>query len=281
MTQKIVLVTGTSSGIGLATAKILAEHGYTVFSTVRKMSDEQQLTGFPNLTPLIMDVTDGDSIKKAINKVQAKLKPADEVVGLVNNAGIAVSGPLGYMALEEIRIQFEVNVIGLLAVTQAFLPLLRAGNIPGRVINLSSVAGRVASPFLGAYAASKHAVEAISDALRRELMPFGIKVVVIQPGPIATPIWTKGKATADLYTETPYRPVLKGVQKYFISQGEAGLPPTAVAKVVLTALEHPNPNSRYLVTQNKAEVYLSRLLPDKILDRMIFRAMHFERITNQ
>ena len=277
--QKVIVVTGASTGIGLATAQYLARRGYTVFGSVRKAVAGEQFVNHPNLEALLMDVTDEASIKSALQQVQTHLQPDDEVVGLVNNAGIAVSGPLAHVPLDQVRQQFEVNVIGLLGVTQAFLPLLQSGCTPGRIVNISSVAGRVATPFLGPYAASKHAVEALSDTLRRELMPFGVKVIVIQPGPIATPIWSKGAdESIQLYKHTPYGTLLQGVQKYLVSKGRTGLPPEAVARIVLHVFTIANPRTRYLVTQGKLEAYFSRFLPDKSLDQMIFKRMRLDRI---
>ncbi len=277
--RKIVVVTGISTGIGWATAKLLAQRGYIIYGSVRTARAANQFIDRPNLRPLLMDVRDEATIQRAAQTVQAELGPSDEVVGVVNNAGIAVSGPLAHVPLDKVREQFEVNVVGLLAVTQAFLPLLQSGQIPGRIINISSVAGRVATPFLGLYAASKHAVEALSDSLRRELMPFGLKVIVIQPGPTATPIWEKGgDETIQLYAQTPYGTLLKNLQQYFARRGKAGLPPENVAKVVLHALTIPNPRTRYLVTQGKLGTYFSRILPDKSLDRLMFERMGLDKI---
>lgn len=277
--KNVIIVTGASTGIGLATAQYLARRGYTVFGSVRKARAGEQFAHYPNLKPLLMDVTDETSVQNALQQVRSSLQGSDEVVGLVNNAGIAVSGPLAHVPLEAVRKQFEVNVIGLLGVTQAFLPLLQSGRTPGRIVNISSVAGRIATPFLGPYAASKHAVEALSDALRRELMPFGVKVIVIQPGPIATPIWDKGAdESIKLYKHTPYGTLLYGLQKYFVSKGKTGLPPEAVARIVLHVLTITTPRTRYLVTQGKLEAYFSRFLPDKSLDQMIFKRMRLDRI---
>ena len=279
--KRAIIVTGASTGIGLATAHKLAQQGYYVFGSVRTAAAAEQLTGHANLKPLLMDVTDEVSIKMAAESVAVSLNSQDQLLGLVNNAGIAVSGPLAYVPLDEVRRQFEVNVIGLLAVTQAFLPLLQTGPISGRIINISSVAGRVATPFLGLYSASKHAVEALSDSLRRELMPFGIKVIVIQPGPISTPIWHKGAdESLRLYADTPYSAVLQSLQKYFVGKSKTGLPPEAVARVVLHTFRVPNPRTRYLVTQGKLGAYVSRMLPDKSLDRVIFKRMRLHRLTD-
>ncbi len=279
MARKIVVVTGTSTGIGQATAELLAKRGYTVFASVRKEADGAQYDANPNIHPLLMDVTDHAAVKAGAETVAAFLKPGDSVVGLVNNAGIAVAGPISHVSLSAVRKQFEVNVIGLLATTQAFLPLLQAGNPRGRVVNISSVAGKMTSPFLGIYSASKHAVEAISDALRREQMPFGIKVVVIEPGPIATPIWDKGtEVTANKFRDTEYAPIIKRFMRYFVEQGRKGLPPQSVAALILTALETPNPKTRYLITPNRMQFLLSIWLPEKMVDNNIYKQLGMDAI---
>ncbi len=277
MARKIVVVTGTSSGIGQAATHVLAKQGYTVFASVRKENDGEQYAATPNIYPLLMNVTDHNAVNTAAETVQSFLQPDDSVVGLVNNAGIAVGGPISHVPLLAVQKQFEVNVIGLLAVTQAFLPLLQAGNPRGRVVNISSVAGKMSSPFVGIYAASKHAVEAISDALRREQMPFGVKVVVIEPGPIATPIWNKGTNTT-IYDKTEYAPIIKRFMRYFVEQGKKGLPPEAVGRLILTALETPKPKTRYLITPNRMQFLMSQWLPDKMVDNNIYKQLGMDKI---
>lgn len=191
-----VVITGAATGIGAACANRLAHTGFHVFAGVRKTEDGaalQQAIG-DQVTPLLLDVTNGEQIAAAQAAVTTMVGERG-LAGLVNNAGIAVGGPLEFMPLDEFHRQMEVNVYGALAVTQAFLPLLRQAK--GRIINMSSIAGLAASPFLGPYAASKFALEALSDALRLELHPWEIEVVLIEPGNIATPIWQKGLAFAD------------------------------------------------------------------------------------
>lgn len=281
MARKIVIVTGASTGIGLAGVEAFAKQGYTVFGTVRKSEDAERLRQIPNVHPLMADVTDHTALATAAAEVEAFLQADDSVVGLVNNAGIAVSGPISDVPLKWVKAQFDVNVIGLLAVTQAFLPMLKRG-VPGRIVNISSVAGKVVSPFLGVYAASKHAVEALSDAIRRELMPFGVKVVIIEPGPIATPIWDKGVEEAvEFYADTPYAPVLKRLIKYFVTGGKNGLPPADVGELILSVVESPNPKTRYLITPEKASFWMGRLLPDKWFDKILYNRLGMAEIAKK
>lgn len=263
-----VIVTGASTGIGAATALHLARHGFQVFGTVRQTADGKPLEA-SGVTPVFMDVTDRDSIAAARQVVVANLG-GTPLAGLVNNAGIQVAGPIEHLSLDDLRRVLEVNVVGVVAATQAFLPELRAGR--GRIVNISSVSGRVALPFGGAYSASKFALEALSDSLRRELLPSGVHVVVIQPGSIATPIWRK-VAQTDLapYRGTPYQSVLASVRENIVKRGERGLPPDAVAQAVLRALTVRRPPNRILVVRHPLRTWLLRLLPDRLVDRAVAR----------
>ena len=193
-------MTGASTGIGAACVDLLVEKGFLVFASVRKDSDAAALTARhgASVIPLLFDVTDAESIAAAARDVEARLE-GETLAGLVNNAGVAVPGPLLHLPIDDFRRQIEVNLIGQLRIIQAFAPLLGAGaqrrGAPGRIVNMSSVAGRFAAPFLGAYAASKFGLEGMSDALRRELIVYGVDVVLIEPGMIATPIWDKAEET--------------------------------------------------------------------------------------
>lgn len=274
--MRFVLITGTSTGIGLATAMRLAAAGFHVFAGVRTGADGERVraAGGRNLTPLILDVTDPEAIAAAAERVAAEVGDAG-LAGLVNNAGIAVSGPLAHLPLDDFRRQLEVNLTGVLAVTQAFLPLLGAradhGAPPGRIVNISSVSGRIAAPFVGAYAASKHGVEALSDSLRRELSVYGIKVVVIQPGRIRTPIWEKVGETAR-YEGTVYGPVLERLARRNRERLTRGLPPEVVARAVHRALVAKKPKIRQALPDERWLGWvLPRLLPDSWLDRAIER----------
>src|ERR1700730_7250159 len=197
--RRAVVVTGASTGIGRATALHLDRLGFRVFAGVRREADAEELkkAATQRLSTLLIDVTDGDGVRAAAERVEQE--SPEGLAGLVNNAGIAVGGPLEFVPIDAVRYQFEVNVIGMVAVTQALLPSLRKGH--GRIVNIGSVGGRTAAPFVGPYAASKHAVEAFTESLRQELRPWGIWVAVIEPGAIATPIWEKGKQGADQLVE--------------------------------------------------------------------------------
>jgi NAD(P)-dependent dehydrogenase (short-subunit alcohol dehydrogenase family) len=282
--MKAVVITGASTGIGFATAAELTRHGYHVFGSVRRTVDAErlQMALGASVTPLLFDVTDQHAVAHAAAQVQAQVGNAG-LMGLVNNAGVAVAGPLLHLPVDELRQQFEVNLFGLLTVTQAFLPLLGAYRFaphpPGRIVNMSSVSGRLALPFLGPYAASKHAVEALSDTLRRELLIYGIDVIIIQPGPVRTPIWDKAEQLeVSRYAETDYAPVLTKMQQHTIARGRAGLPPEQIASLIRQALEHPHPKTRYAApTHGLTRWLLPRWLPDRWLDQMVARRLGLHR----
>jgi len=269
--SRAVLVTGASTGIGRATALYLAARGFRVFASVRRDKDAAEL---PGATPVVLDVTDADSIRDASDAVSRAL--GDEgLAGLVNNAGIAVSGPLEFLEMSEIRRQFDVNLFGQVAVTQAFLPLLRRAN-GGRIVNMSSISGRIAAPLLGPYSMSKFALESFSDALRRELEPFGLSVSVVEPGVIKTPIWDKGvDSSKERVARMPARALelyggrIETLRKLAQEMGERGAPPDEVAKAVHHALVSKRPRTRYLVGFDaKLTAKLVWLLPDRVIDRL-------------
>lgn len=271
-----IVVTGVSSGIGAAVARRLAQRGHHVFGSVRRAEAAAALAAElgPAFTPLVFDVRDEASIRAAAEAVAGRLG-GRRLAGLVNNAGIAVPGPLALLPLAEFRDQIEVNTVGPLAVTQAFLPLLgtdpaRAGS-PGRIVNISSVAGRMSAPFLGAYAASKHALEGFSESLRRELLLFGIDVVVVAPGAVATPIWDKAEAVETApYAASPYAAPLAAFRDYALTTGRKGLPPEAIADAVATALFAPRPPVRIPVVKGKLFNWtVPMALPRRVVDRVI------------
>jgi NAD(P)-dependent dehydrogenase (short-subunit alcohol dehydrogenase family) len=274
-----VLISGASTGIGRACSEHLDGLGFTVFAGVRKQSDADALRGARSgrTQPLMLDVTESESIASAMRTVD-EAAPAG-LAGLVNNAGISVGGPLEFVPIDEWRRQLEVNFIGQVAVTQACLPALRKAR--GRVVNMTSIGGRLASPFLGPYNASKYALEAVTDALRLELRQFGVEVAAIEPGAVATPIWEKGRAsveqaTADMPAEALklYSAGMAAISR-FISLGErTGVPPLEVARAVEHALTASRPKTRYVVGRDaKMRLALTRLLPTRVMDRVVVRAM--------
>jgi NAD(P)-dependent dehydrogenase (short-subunit alcohol dehydrogenase family) len=275
-----VVVTGASSGIGEACARRLAGLGFQVFAGVRKPEDGERLVReISGVTAVRIDVTDADSIAAAAASVNEAT--SGRLAGLVNNAGIAVPAPIEHQPIDDFRQQIEVNLIGQVAVTQAFIAQLRAAR--GRIVNVSSIGGRVAVPLLGAYAASKFALEGVSDVLRRELRPWGIEVAVIEPGTIATPIWDKGIASGDALeaamgpdAKRDYGPLIATVRTASEDGAKSGLPPDAVAKDVAHALTARKPRTRYLVGREaKSRGTAARFLPDRFLDRAIARVMRW------
>jgi NAD(P)-dependent dehydrogenase (short-subunit alcohol dehydrogenase family) len=281
---RAALVTGASTGIGAATALRLDAAGWTVFAGVRREADGAALRGrsTSRLRPVILDVTDQATIAAARDTVAAAVGEAG-LAGLVNNAGIAVAGPLEYLPLHDLRRQLEVNVVGLVAVTQAFLPLLRRAR--GRIVNVGSVSGLLAAPLTGAYCASKFAVEGLTDSLRRELRPFGLQVALVQPGDIATPIWersaTAGRALeAQLSAEARerYGRAIAAAQAYVETVVRKASPAEEVAATIAAALTAARPRTRYLVGKNAAvQAWLARWTPDRTLDALLEREIGLPR----
>lgn len=268
-----VLVTGTSTGIGHSTALELARRGWRVFAGVRKEADGEALKreAQGEVHIVLLDVADEASIDAAAALLAEQT--GGELHGLVNNAGVYLGGPLELMRPDEIRKTLDVNVTGLLLLTRACLPLLRAAQ--GRIVNISSISGLIAMPGVSVYAASKHAVEAVTDALRVELQPFGIKVIAVEPGGVKTPIWDKGakrdaaaredRGTAE--TRELYAPLVRLLEKLNAKPG--GLPPEALAEVVTEALESAKPKNRYLVGKDAKALKLLTRLPDVLRDKTI------------
>jgi NAD(P)-dependent dehydrogenase (short-subunit alcohol dehydrogenase family) len=274
-----VLVTGASKGIGQACALRLAARGHLVFAGVRRAQDGDILhdRGGQQIVPLILDVTDSAAIENATAAIAQRVG-AEGLAGLVNNAGIALAGPLEFLPVSELRRQFEVNVIGQIAVTQALLPLLRKAR--GRIVNIGSIAGRSALPIVGAYAASKHALEALSDALRVELLPWGIQVALIEPGVIATPIWQTSIDTAERTLATLpdnarqyYGRIMDALKRRAQGGAVRGLPAERVAQVVEHALFDRKPRTRYVVGRDARVRLLLQKLPDRWRDRLIARRL--------
>ncbi len=272
--MKHVVITGVSSGIGQATTAELVAHGYHVLGSVRRPDDARPLQERfgDHFTALTFDVTDQEAVRRSAEAAGALLGERS-LAGLVNNAGIAVPGPLMYLSLDDYRHQFEVNVLGVIAVTQAFLPLLGARDAapaPGRIINISSVSGQLALPFFSPYAASKHALEAISHSLRRELMLYGIDVIIVGPGSVRTPIWDKAaQIDTSPFEDTVYGPFLRRAQQMAVSHGRNSMPVDRVARVIRQALESPRPRVRYAVVNSWLSNWLlTRVLPARWVDRI-------------
>jgi NAD(P)-dependent dehydrogenase (short-subunit alcohol dehydrogenase family) len=274
-----VLVTGASTGIGRTTALRLDGSGWRVFAGVRKEADAESLRqeASPNLVPVILDVTDPEQIAAAAARIDAESDGGLD--GLVNNAGVAVPGPLETIPLEDLRRQLEVNLVAYVAVTQAMLPAIRRAE--GRVVFLSSIGGRVAFPFAGPYHASKFATEAIGDVFRQELRPWGIEVAIIEPGSIDTPIWDRGQdEAAEIEAKSPQTNLLYGAaidkfRKVIEDTAERGIPPEKVAKAISHALESSRPKTRYLVGLDaKLQARIQPLIPTRLLDRIVARQLN-------
>jgi NAD(P)-dependent dehydrogenase (short-subunit alcohol dehydrogenase family) len=274
--MKSVVITGASTGIGHACAKLLLDKGFRVFGSVRKQADAERLKGEfgANFTPLLFDVTDEAAVLAAAREVRTALN-GETLAGLVNNAGIAVPGPVLELAADEFRHQMNVNVIGPIIATQAFGPLLGADasmkGPKGRIVMISSVAGKNGNPLTPAYSASKHAVEGLSESLRRELMLFGIDVVIVAPGPVKTPIWSKGQSSFDIdkYKNSPYLPSLQKVTAYMQHLDSIGLPPERIADVVYDALTLPKPKVRYQIAPDPMRHLITGILPKRMVDKII------------
>ncbi len=273
-----VVITGASTGIGLGCVKVLAESGWRVFPGVRRQEDAQRLaqTFGDRVTPVLFDVTDQEAVAAAASAVGEALG-GGTLAGLVNNAGIAVPGPLLHLKVADFERQLAVNLTGQLIVTQAFAPLLGADRSrsgpPGRIVMISSVGGLNAAPFLGAYSASKFAIEGLSESLRRELMLYGIDVAIINPGAIATPIWGKSGDVDTEFAGTLYASAVAKVKAYMMTLGEKGLPPERIGEAVKAALTAPRPRVRTIVTPSPVQDFLARNLPKRWVDRLIARRL--------
>ena len=273
--RKSVVVTGVSTGIGWGAVKVLTDKGFHVFGSVRKPADAERLQGEfgQAFTPLIFDVTDAAGVQAGARQVEQALAGAP-LAGLVNNAGIAVAGPLLYLPVDEWRQQLEVNLTGVVIATQAFAPLLGAGGAspaksPGRIVNISSVGGRNANPFMAPYCTTKFGLEGLSESLRRELLPFGVDVVVVAPGAVATPIWDKADQTdVSRYAGTVYAPALERLRQYMLSIGKSGLAPETIGQAIHTALTAARPKVRYVVSPSPFQALMTEILPKRTLDRI-------------
>jgi NAD(P)-dependent dehydrogenase (short-subunit alcohol dehydrogenase family) len=278
--MRSVLVTGASTGIGRATVERLDAAGWQVFAGVRRQEDADSLSqaGSDRVLPLILDVTDAGQIAAAAKRIEEEA--GGQLEGLVNNAGIAVPGPLETLPLEDFRRQVEVNLTAQVAVTQAMLPLIRRA--PGRIVFIASIGGRIAFPLNGAYHAAKFGVEAVGDVFRQELRPWKIGVSIVEPGSIDTPIWERGSANADEIEarahpeqDALYGKAIASFRKVVQDLADRGIPPEKVAKEIAHALEAERPRSRYLVGLDaKLQARLKVVIPDRVWDRIVARMMH-------
>ncbi len=284
--MKSVVVTGVSTGIGWACVKVLIAGGFRVFGSVRKQADADRLSKEfgADFTPLIFDVTDEAAVAAGARQVEAALG-GETLFGLVNNAGIAVPGPLLDLGLDDFMRQLAVNLAGPLIVAKAFAPLIgvdrsRKGP-PGRIVMISSVGGKNAMPFNGPYSASKFGLEGMSESLRRELMIFGVDVIIVAPGAVATPIWDKADGLdAALFANSPYATALAKMKRAMISMGRQGLPPERIAEAVKRALTASKPKTRYTVTPNPVQNLIAVTLPKRIVDDLIARRLGLKTPAN-
>jgi hypothetical protein len=273
--MRSVVVTGASTGIGWGCAKVLIKKGFRVFGSVRKQADADRLSKEfgKAFVPLLFDVTDAAAVRKGAEQVAAALGN-ETLAGLVNNAGIAIAGPLLYLDVDEFRQQLEVNLTGQLIVTQAFAPLLGAETSRtgkrGRIVNITSVGGRNANPFMGPYNTSKFGFEGFSESLRRELMLFDIDVIVVAPGAVATPIWDKAEQVdVSRYANTPYAEPLAKVRDVMLTMGRKGFPPEKLGTAVWRALTTAKPKVHYTVTPDRMQNFMTTHLPKRTVDNIV------------
>ena len=277
--MRSVLVTGASTGIGRATALRLDGSGWRVFAGVRKEADAESLRAeaSPRLVPVTLDVTEAEQIAAVAARIQAESEGGLD--GLVNNAGVAIPGPLETIPLEDFRHQLEVNLVGYVAMTQALLPQIRRAG--GRVVFISSIGGRVAFPFAGAYHAAKYGTEAVGDVFRQELRPWGLRVSIVEPGSIDTPIWGRGQDKAtEIEAKSPQTNLLYGAaldkfRKVIEDTAERGIPPEKVAKAIAHALESKRPKTRYLVGLDaQVQARIQPFIPTRLFDRIVARQLN-------
>jgi NAD(P)-dependent dehydrogenase (short-subunit alcohol dehydrogenase family) len=277
--MKSVVITGASTGIGYELSKVFVNNDYTVFGSVRKKEDADKILAElgDKFIPLLFDVTDQEGIDAAVETVRGKIGDSG-LTGLINNAGVAIGGPIQYLNMEKFRYQFDVNFFGLIAVTKAFLPLLGAVKgypfPPGRIMNMSSVSGKIPFPLLSPYCSSKFALEAFSHALRSEMIPYGIKVIIMGPGSIKTPIWGKAPEPSEKILQTVYGKALSKFYKRTQETGENGLEADVFAERTFRIFEAKNPKYRYSILKNKFKLYtLPRLLINTKLMKGFFEKM--------
>ena len=277
--MRSVVITGASTGIGWAASKLMLARGYRVFGSVRRQADADRLKleFGAQFIPLLFDITDEAAVQSAAREVRSTLA-GETLFGLVNNAGIAVAGPVLGLSADQFRRQMDVNLIGPIIATQAFGPLLGADRSlkgsPGRIIMVSSLAGRTGNPLVSAYSASKHALEGLSESLRREMMLFGIDVIIVAPGAVKTPIWSKAEEIdISAYQNSPFFPALQRVRKFMLHLGESGLPAEKIAEAIAEALTTPHPKVRYQLTPDPMRHLITGLLPKRTVDRIMAKRL--------
>ena len=279
--SKNILITGASTGIGYDLVKVFLKNGYAVFGSVRKQEDAERLSNDfgSGFEPLVFDVTDHQAIEEAA-KGLAQSIGKEGLAGVINNAGIAVAGPFTELDVDEFRYQFEVNVFGMIKVTQAFLPLLGArknhGSIPGKIIQISSVSGRMGMPFVSPYVGSKHAMEGITECIRKELLLYGIDVILIEPGPIKTPIWEKSMdPMLDKFKDSAYYPIMKKSQEKFMTPSiQKALTSDKAASIIFNEFEKKRSRSRKVIIAQKFKNWtLPNLLPTRWLDKILGKVL--------
>ena len=278
-----IVITGVSTGIGFATALRLTKAGHTVFGSVRNDVDAKKIEAKlgKNYHPLIFDVTDEIAIKEASEYVNKEVGD-NGIDVLINNSGIALGGPILEIPINVFRKQFEVNLFGIVTVTQAFSKLLgahRGSNHQGKIIMISSVAGKRSYPFVGPYSASKHAVEGMSDALRRELMFYGIDVILVEPGPVKTDIWKKTPDPENnIFLKSDFEPALRKFNSMIKQFENKGLEADVIAKCIEKIIKLKSPKTRYVLSPNKLRDYIiPGLLPDRWLDKAMSKALGLKK----
>ena len=260
-----ILITGASTGIGLSCAKYFAIKGEFVIAGVRKHEDFTKFENHPNIHPIILDVTNPTHIANAVDYIKQNQIKLDI---LINNAGIAVLGPLVELSESDLMLQFDVNVLGVFRITKALYPFILKSK--GRIVNIGSTSGLHAYPFEGPYAMSKHAIEAFSDSLRRELMPFGIKVILIEPSKVKTDIWNKTEATFKKLEQSEFREKAERLLKKSLNDNQTkGLEPEAVAREIYSIIKKTDPNPRYVISKHKLLSWITNIIPDRWLDSVI------------
>lgn len=272
--MKSILITGVSSGIGEACAEHFAYKGWKVFGTVRKIDDAKHLKDtYPNFVAIVYDVKDIAGISIIESTLLEHLGETQLDV-LINNAGIAVGGPMEELTEEEFEEQLDVNIKSVRRITNAVLPRMKNPEIVNKIINISSVSGFMTSPFLGAYCISKHGLEAMTDAYRRELLPFNVDVISIQPGPIKTPIWRKSAGVYDKYKDSSYGPYIPGIERLISKNVAQALPVSEVVAAVDKAVNSQGGATRYLVAKGKATMYMIKnFFPPRWIDNVIGKSI--------